>query len=169
MKGKGRATAGAGESGLGGILRGLGGFLDVISNLSEQGGEFTRNGELGDDKKGIKAVYGLSVRLGEGGKPSLERFGNVKDRGRGPVVEEVREPLVDVFDEADHLLVVVELPGIDAKGIHYEINSDMLDLSAGRGNRKYKKEILLPCKVADEGAVLSYRNGVLELKLCKAK
>ena len=159
----------AGDVGLGGVVRSLGGFLDLLSNLAEQsGGEFTRSGEAGDEKKGVKAVYGFSVRVGGGGKPTIEKFGNVQESGQGPVVEEVREPLVDEFDEGQHLLVVAELPGVDAADIRFEVKEDVLTLSATHGERKYLKEILLSTAVRSEGATPSYRNGIFELKLPKA-
>ena len=162
---------GSGDVSLGGVFRSLGGFLDLLSNLSEQGeGELTRSGELGDDKKGVKAVYGFSVRVGGGGKPLIEKFGNVKDDGQGSaVVEEAREPLVDVFDEGDHLLVIAELPGVDANDIRFEVTEDVLNLSATRGDHKYRKEVLLASAVRAQAAISSYRNGVFEIKLPKAK
>ncbi|HVE82623.1 MAG TPA: archaeal heat shock protein Hsp20 [Myxococcales bacterium] len=154
------------------MFRSLGGFLDLLSNLAEQagteGGEIHREGELGDDRKGVKAVYGFSVRVGNGGPPRIEKFGNVQDSGRGPVVEEAREPMVDVFDEDQHLLVVAELPGVDAADIRFEVKEDVLNLDASRGDRKYRKEVLLPAAVKAEEATSSYRNGVFEIRLPKA-
>jgi HSP20 family protein len=155
---------------LGGVFRSLGGFLDLLSNLSEQGDqEIKRSGELGDDKKGVKAVYGFSVRMGGGGKPTIEKFGNVKDKddGQGPIVEEAREPMVDLFDEGDHLLLVAELPGVDAHDIRFEVKEDVLSLTATRGERKYRKEVLLSSAVRAPAATSSYRNGVFEIKLPK--
>lgn len=158
------------DAGLGGMFKSLGGFLELLSDLAEKGdGEFSRTGEVGDDKKGVKAVYGFSVRVGGGGKPHIENFGNVKsDRDGSPVVEEAREPMVDVFDESDHLLVVAELPGVSEKEIAYEVKGDILHLSAAHGDRKYQKELLLPGPVEEQGATSSYRHGVFELKLRKA-
>lgn len=167
---KRQREAGPAEVGLGGVFRGLGGFLDLLTDLAEQGGgEFSRSGETGDEKKGVKAVYGFSVRVGGGGKPLVERFGNVKDAGQGPVVDETREPMVDVFDEGDRLIVVAELPGVDADDIRFEVKDDVLSLSAARGERKYRKEVLLSSTVQTRGATPSYRNGVFELRLPKAR
>lgn len=157
------------EPGFGGMFRSLGGFLDLLSKLSEEsGGEFRRSGELGDDKKGVKAVYGFSVRLGGAGKgPQVEPFGNVRERSGGPVVEEVREPMVDVFDEGDHVTLVAELPGVDTDDVKFTIRDDVLELLATHGERKYLKEVILPYPVDSAAAVPSYRNGVFELKLPK--
>jgi len=161
--------AGPGDVGLGGMFKSLGGFLELLSDLAEKGGgEFTRNGELGEDKKGVKAVYGFSVRVGAAGKPQIENFGNVRsDRDGSPVVEEAREPMVDVFDESDHLLVVAELPGVAEKEVHFEVKGDVLHLSAAHGDRKYAKELLLPAAVDGAKATSSYRHGVFELRLPK--
>ena len=77
--------------------------------------------------------------------------------------------MVDVFDEPDHLLLVAELPGIDAGDIHFEVKDDVLILGASHGERKYHKEVLLPSPVDAKAATSSYRNGVFEVKLPKAK
>lgn len=171
MASKDKADVGAEGGGLGGIFRSLGGFMELLSELSEkQGGdegEVTRSGELGNSK-GVKAVYGFSVRMGSGGKPQVEHFGNVKDLGHGAVVDETREPMVDVFDEEGYLLLIAELPGVDAGDIRFEVEGDVLTLSAVKGDRKYRKEVLLPTPVDVEGATTAFGNGVFELKLKKA-
>ncbi len=169
MTGK-RPSRGGVDVDLGGMFKSLGGFLELISELAEKGEQtVSRTGEMGDDKKGVKAVYGFSVRVGGGGKPLVENFGNVRAaRDGSPVVEEAREPMVDVFDETDHLLVVAELPGVSESEIRHEVKGDVLNLAAEHGDRKYQKEILLPTAASAKGATSSYRHGVLELKLPKA-
>jgi HSP20 family protein len=168
-KGKGKGDDRA-EPGVGGMLKSLGGFLDLLSKFSEEnGGEFHRNGEMGNDKKGMKAVYGFSVRLGGAGQgPRVEPFGNVRERSDGPVVEEVREPMIDLFDEGDYVTLVAELPGVDADDVKFTVRDDVLELVATHGDRKYRKEVILPYPVDLKKAGPSYRNGVFELKLPKA-
>jgi HSP20 family protein len=170
MSQKRTIKTGSVDAGLGGMFKSLGGFLELLSDLAEKGeGEFNKSGQVGDDKKGVKAVYGFSVRVGGHGKPLIENFGNVKsDRDGSPVVEEAREPMVDVFDESDHILIVAELPGVAEKEIHFEVKGDVLHISAAHGDRKYQKEVLLPAAVNEKGATSSYRHGVFELKLTKA-
>jgi len=84
-------------------------------------------------------------------------------------VEEVREPIVDIFDEKDHILVIVELPGVTKEKIKIEINGDILNLSTSDKGRQYAKEILLPHKVKAETLKTSYKNGVLEINVEKTK
>lgn len=159
------------SGGLGGLLQGLGGFIDLVSKLAEQeGATIERQGEIGDDGKGKKAVYGFSVRVGGGGKPKIEPFGNVIKKGHaGPVVESEREPMVDMFDEEGHVLVIAEMPGVNESDIQFEVREDQLTIRARHGERKYAKEVQLPAAVTEDGAEAAYRNGIFELKLRKEK
>ncbi len=80
----------------------------------------------------------------------------------------MREPLVDVFDETDHILVIVELPGVAEGDIRVEVKDDILSLSASSRERKYAKEVLLPAVVDPATVKQSYQNGILEIRLSKA-
>ena len=153
---------------LGGIFKGLGAFLDLVAELAERGqSEIRREGEFTvPGSKKTKAVYGVSVRVGAEGRPKIEPFGNIRaDRVRGPVVDETREPLVDVFDETGEIVVIAEMPGVSESDIQVEPREDILTLSASTGERKYHKEVLLPRPVKPDDFGISYRNGVLELRL----
>jgi len=159
---------GRGDLNVGGMLRSLGGFVDLLSKLAEEGGKIERSGEIDTKGDGVRAVYGLSVRLGGAGTPRVEPFGNVKVGAKGPVVDEVREPIVDVFDEEDHLLVIAELPGVEAKNMKFEVQGDVLEVSGAGRERRYHKELLLPAAVDGARATSNSHNGVYELKLPKA-
>jgi HSP20 family protein len=160
--------------GLGGIFKGLGDFLEMASNLAQKAetlqgekGEGMRVGSFGSPK-GLHAVYGVSVRVGAGGQPVVEHFGNLREKpGKGPVVDEVREPIADLLDEDDHFLVVAELPGMEESGVHWKIKDDILILSGESGDRKYYKELLLPSRIQEDRVSKAYKNGILELKLWK--
>jgi len=158
------------DLGFGGLFKGLGNFLDLLSEMVETGEEeVSRTGEfkvkgLGDKARG---VYGFTVRTGIGGIPRVEHFGNIRTTDEGPMVAEVREPLVDLFDEEEEILIVGELPGVDEEEIHIEVQDDILSLET-TGERKYAKEVLLPEAVDAATLRKTYRNGILELRLKKA-
>ncbi len=157
------------DLGFGGLFKGLGDFVDLLSEMVEKGEEqVTRTGEFkvkGLGEKG-RGVYGFSVRTGIGGIPRVERFGNIRATEEGPEVAEVREPLVDVFDEEREMLVVAELPGVGEEEIRVEIQDDVLSLET-TGEHKYAKEILLSRSVDAASMRRSYKNGILELRLKK--
>ena len=96
---------GIGKLSLGGLLKGIENLVDLAAKLKEAGGEIKKEGEidLSRLKEGMKGVYGFSIKTAVGGKPVVETFGNIKKTPEGPVVEEEREPLIDVFDEGDEI------------------------------------------------------------------
>jgi HSP20 family protein len=158
------------DLGFGGLFKGLGDFIDLLGEMIETGEEeVTHTGEFHIKGLGEKArgVYGFSVRTGIGGIPRVERFGNIRTTEEGPVVAEVREPLVDLFDEEQEIVIVAELPGVAEDEVHIEIEDDILSLET-TGERKYAKEILLPEPVDAATLQKAYKNGILELRLKKA-
>jgi len=158
------------DFGLGGLFKGIGNFIDLLSEMVEEGEEeVSRTGEF--KVKGLdqaRGVYGFSVRMGLGGTPTVEHFGNIRATDEGPVVAEEREPLVDVFDEGELILVVAELPGVDKDDVQIEVQEDILSLST-TGERKYTKELLLPSLVDADTIETSYHNGILEVRLRKVR
>ena len=169
-KRKERTSHGGMEGGLGGILKGLGDLVEKLGELRETGRELSQTGEIHGSGKELKGIYGFTVKVGLGDKgPSLEPFGNIRrdvKSGRTEV-QEVREPMVDVFEEEDHLLVLAELPGISKDDVVIELKDDVLTISAERGDKKYRKEVLLPRIVSKEKMQVSCNNGVLEIKCLK--
>ncbi|MBI4327595.1 MAG: Hsp20 family protein [Chloroflexi bacterium] len=161
-----------GEStlGLGGIFSGLSDLVEKLNELAETGEELRRTGEIHGAGQGVKGIYGFTVKVGLGDKtPHVESFGNIrKDKKTGQtVVQEIREPVVDLFEEKDHLLIVAEMPGIGVKDVRIEVKDDVLTLVAAKGEKKYRKEILLPGSYSQEKMRLSCNNGVLEIKCFK--
>ncbi len=150
-----------------GILGGLGGILGKLGELAEKGEELRRSGTLESSDRKVQGVYGFSVKFGGGDQGvSVEPFGNVRrDEETGQtVVDEIREPMVDVFEEQDHVLVIAEMPGISADEIKLEIQDDILTISAEQGDKKYHKEVLLPATFSAEKMSHSCKNGILEVK-----
>lgn len=153
--------------GLGGLFKGIGSLIDLVVDMAEKGEtEFVKTGE-GRGPGQSKVMYGFSVKLGAAGMPKVESFGNVRQTEKGPVVEEVREPMADVFEEKETVQVLIELPGVEEFDIKVEAKGDVLLVSAEGKHRKYSKEILLPCEVKAKELKKSYRNGILEIILPK--
>jgi len=149
---------------LGGLFKGIEKLVDIAQELKESGGEIKKEGEidLGNLKKGMKGVFGFSVKSAVGGKPVVEPFGNIKRTPKGPTIEKEREPITDIFDEEDEVIVMAEMPGINADDIKLDLKEDILDISAQNKDRKYHKEVLLPAKIKAETLRSSYKNGILK-------
>lgn len=153
------------------MLRGLGEIMDRLGNLAETGAEKFTSGQAGETTDGsreIKGVYGFSVKVGRGGNGvRIEPFGNLrKDQKTGEAaVHEIREPVTDLFEEPGGILIVAEMPGVSAADIHMEFAEDVLTLKASSGDKRYRKELLLPRPFTKEQATLKCNNGVVELWL----
>ncbi len=160
------------ELDLGGLFRGFGNVVDLLGKLADAGeGQTSRQGQfrvkgLGDQAKG---VYGFSIRSGLGGtRPTVEPFGNVHAGSDGLEVGDVREPLVDIYDESNEIVITAELPGVTKEDISVETEANMVKIKTS-GERYYVKEVSLPCEVKTQNYKQSYNNGVLELRLIKTK
>ena len=166
-----KRPAGGSHAGFGGIFQGLADLVEKLEELKEDGGELSRSGQILGDQQQVKGIYGFSVKVGLGdNQPRIEPFGNIrqdKESGR-TVVQELREPVVDIFEEEDHVLVAAEMPGISPADVQIEIDGDLLTIAAVHGTKKYRKEVLLPQSFSKEQVRVAGNNGVIEIRCEKS-
>ncbi|NJL34978.1 MAG: Hsp20/alpha crystallin family protein [Chloroflexaceae bacterium] len=153
---------------IGGIFKGLGGLMEALNEAAQQAEEQMRkaNVNVETSSSSTGTAYGFSFRTdigGTGGGPHVRTTVRTSTR-TSSAAPEAREPLVDVFDEGDEILVIVELPGVSMADIRIELNEDVLALET-TGERRYVKEILLPAAVDTTMLQQTYRNGILEVRL----
>jgi HSP20 family protein len=164
-------TAAGGLFGLENLFGMLGRAVEQLGEAAQkmENGQYEKQGEFNVQGLGEKArgVYGVSVKMGTGGKPTVQSFGNIHPTAKGPEVTEVREPLIDVFDEDKEVLVVAELPGAQGPEIVVTVKNRKLTIEA-KGTHRYAKTIELPAKVQPEPSRKVYRNGLLEVRFAKA-
>ena len=164
----------------GGFFSGLGSLIEQLGSLAEEaekaGGVVTKSGSFNAGPGGqSKGVYGFTVKsaLGDKGDKAVkvEPFGNIRRNDEGKLVEvhEIREPIVDVFDEPGRIVIVAEVPGIEAENVHLEIHDDILLISSEDTAAKYRKELLLPSSFTADQMSFKCRNGVLEIQLLKVE
>jgi HSP20 family protein len=166
-----KTSSGGFGPGLGGILKGLTDLVEKLDDLSE-GGNLSKTGEILGDGQQVKGIYGFTVKVGLGGdQPRVEPFGNLRQDSKSghTVVQEVREPVVDVFEEESHVLVVAEMPGISAADVRIEVEGDLLTVVAERGDKKYRKEVLLPESIPKEKIQITCNNGVVEIRCPRSR
>ena len=88
-------------------------------------------------------------------------------RKKVPKEEDARRPILDIFDERDHLTVVVELLGVREEDILLKIERDRFELSAAGKGIRYQEEVVLPSLIDVKRVTKIYNNNILELRLEK--
>jgi HSP20 family protein len=112
---------------------------------------------------------GFSVKIGADGKPRIEEFKNYKPLQKRIKVSEDLEPLVDLLEDAESIVVLVSIPGVKRDAIDLRTTKNRLTVSVDAPNLEYHKELKLPVRIDQKSARASYKNGVLEVKLKKLK
>jgi HSP20 family protein len=112
----------------------------------------------------------------------LDRFSEEVRAGRHlPDQGQPWAPLVDIYEEADALILVVDLPGIERDEIDLRIHNDSLTLEGKRnpadgdeGIRlerpmgRFWRSFRIGVPIDPAGAQATYRNGVLRVRLPRA-
>ncbi|GAW93967.1 Hsp20/alpha crystallin family protein [Calderihabitans maritimus] len=156
--------------GFGDLFKGLGNLIDLIKQMEAEGkSEISHTGEIGglDKERGLRGLYGINIRLGQAGTAKVKPFGNISKDDKGLVIREIVEPSVDIFEENDAVLVIVEVPGVKEEDFHLKVDGDILVISAQGSYRHYRKEMLLPVPVDQNGITTAFKNGVVEIRLPK--
>jgi HSP20 family molecular chaperone IbpA len=77
------------------------------------------------------------------------------------------EPLVDVLEDNDEVIVVAEFAGFSKENIKTNVRNQRLTLSAEALDRKFHKSLNLPKRVIPATIRTAYKNGVLEIRFKK--
>ena len=94
-------------------------------------------------------------------------------------------PLVNVFDAGDAFVVKGEVPGVDPKSVEINVEDDTLTIRGERsfsepardaayhrrerGQGRFRRVVRLPGRLSSEEAKATYRDGVLTVRIPKAK
>lgn len=81
--------------------------------------------------------------------------------------EDKEQSLLDIFDEGDHLNVILELKGAQEEDILLGVDEDKLTVACKTPETNYNEEIMLPSRVDREAVTSKYHNNILEIRLQK--
>ena len=157
-----------GPAGFGKIARGLSDLFNFLSELDDSKGP--RRGRREKDGMVIEYSFGKRnlVEQGEEPEPLPSQVRPAQPRRSAkPTGIEVLEPVTDMFDEPDEVVILFELPGVARKDVRCVLDGDILLLEAKTGERLYRKETLIEPKLAAGAPRLRLRNGILEVRLAK--
>jgi len=158
--------------------KGLVGLIDDLARLAEKSETYQKRINLGEkgvidfrvSSRPIKGSYttkpasSLKMSKPKSKTPST----SMPISPTTPSIEE-KEPIVDVFEDGDHINIMAELPGIEEKDVNLKIENNVLTISADTPAKKYSKEVKLPTSIERHSMESKLRNGILEVKLRKAK
>ncbi|MEM2937426.1 MAG: Hsp20/alpha crystallin family protein [Candidatus Bathyarchaeia archaeon] len=117
-----------------------------------------------ENKRAYKIFRTKNLKVGWRSYPY--RYGGSKTLKK--VVLKEPAPLIDIFQEKDSIVVVAELKGFKRENIKANAEKQRLILSARAQGCKYYKSLNLPKEVIPETMRMTYKNGVLEIRLKKA-
>ena len=78
-----------------------------------------------------------------------------------------KQPLVDIFEEADHIVVLAELLGVDEKDVHIRADDNTITITAENATKNYLEIVKLPMCIKRDTARFTFRNNILQMKLTK--
>ena len=116
-----------------------------------------------------KQFKGFSVKIGSDGKPRIREVNSRQLQQPEFEVSDDPEPLVDVIEEGETVVVLVALPGVNKDNIDLRITGDSLTFSVDAADFEWYDELKLPARVNPKSARASYKNGVLEIKVKKVE
>jgi HSP20 family protein len=168
---------GTSEKSQGGKSKGQGliGLIDDLGKLTEKSQTYQKRVELG---KTGEVNFRVTSRPIRGSAATMaDRIKMSKPQNKisaaptkiPPASIKEREPMVDVFEDGDFVNVTAELPGVEESKVKLEVENDVLTIRSDTSARKYYKEVKLPASVKKNPAESKFRNGILEIKLVKAK
>lgn len=82
-----------------------------------------------------------------------------------PLFKKIKRPLVDVFHEAEEVMIVIDLGGFQRGDILLNMKPEEYSIVAKRDDQEFRETIALPQEVDIEKCSENFRNGVLEIIL----
>ena len=127
--------------------------------------------KMDKSKFGFPFTYGFNINIGRDGKPTVDSFGNIKAKPYSgePEVKQSREPLTEVNEQDEQIIVICEMPGVTKEDIELKATTHSITISTKTKSigRKYYKEVELPSAINSDYARARYTNGILEVTLKK--
>jgi HSP20 family protein len=143
--------------GLGGIIKSLEkSSPEFRQRIADTDAEIKHRIDVGWSSKPV-VDYHVSTRpLGHGPRRAAPRTESVKMPASAPQ----RQPIVDVMEGKDGIIIIAELPGVSEEDLLINLEGDSLEITAGQ----FSKKIAIP-RPAKSIIEKSFKNGILQLKL----
>lgn len=120
-----------------------------------------------DGPKKHNRFKSYSVKIDPDGKPRIRKYDNRQPPQTESEIIDDQEPLVDIIEEKDTVLILAALPGVNKDDINLRLTENNLTFSVDSTDFEWYDELKLPTRVNPKEARASYKNGVLEIKVKK--
>jgi len=149
------------------IFSGLDRFIGIMADMVDnEKDEVNVNGDLNSDNEKVKGKYGFNIRLGPGTVSSPDKkkaFDALFEKKNVP--PKTVEPVTDVFEDEDGVMIVAELPGVDRDDIGLNLTGNSVTLTASKNGSCYLKKVELKFS-PDPGSVReSFNNSIYSVSL----
>ncbi len=166
----------SGAGPLGRISLGLSDLFNVLAELDDS--KLPTRGRREKDGMVIEYSFGKRTLADRAGERDADEASDTAEqtsaqpkparRRARPSELEMLEPVTDIFDEPDEILLLFELPGVGERDIRCLLDGDILLLEAKAEGRLYRKEVLIETPLRPGAPKRRLQNGVLEVRLQKA-
>lgn len=112
-------------------------------------------------------IKGFCIKIFPDGKPMIKEINKPRSRQKKTKVNEELEPLFDLIEDAETIIVLASLPGVKRDALHLCTTETRLTFSVDTPNLRCHKELKFPARVDPKSAHAVYKNGVLQVKLKK--
>ncbi|MCC6511507.1 MAG: Hsp20/alpha crystallin family protein [Pirellulaceae bacterium] len=171
--------------GMGGILEGVSSLVTKFGELAEKGEHLRKSYGETESGKAYQSSMGLSVKFGPGKaddassvQPFQTRPASRSRPNSAPATSpstpsstsvqrdmRKREAQVEMFEESDHLLLVVEMPGVASEDVELQFVEKKLSMCGRSASAEFRAEIETPHVYQAEQVKVSANNGVIEIRL----
>lgn len=138
----------------------FGGFESLNRRIEDM---FSQMDMTGPDVK----TYGYTMYQGPDGVRHVKEFGNSGSRLNALSSGDSRDFFTDVTEEDSVVRAVAEIPGVAKEDISLSCTGNVLSIKVDSPNRKFERDLALPCEVDVDSAKAEYNNGLLEVTLTK--
>ena len=147
------------------IVKGINNLIELAEKVEAAGGKKAYRGETElAGNKDIKAKYNVNVNVGKLAE-GIREVDHLISKAKDLTPEDSAEPILDVFDEEEYVMVVVELPEANEKSLKVEVDGQYLVIKDDNsGKRNIRVE--LPAEVEPKWKV-TVNNGIVEITLPK--
>jgi len=145
------------------------GFINSLAELAEKSENFQKSFNINGNEGVVdfrinKRAIKLGMRPKRTHNPSAP-YSSIKIIPPAPKFDpaEKREPILELINEKNKILVIVEIPGVSEQDIKWEMNESILTIRTDIPQHMYYKELSLPGPIELENIESSFNNGVLKI------